>query len=87
MLKPFGAPRWLSQFSVELASGSGHTSRFVSSSLISSHALTAQSLLGILSLPLSLFLPGSRGLASCSLSLKISLKQRNLLHCKPLLLT
>ena len=61
----FGAPGWLSWLGVQLlVLAQVMISQFVSSSPASGSVLMAQSLLGILSLPLSFLLP-----YSCSLSI------------------
>ena len=60
-------PGWLSWLSIQgLVSAQAVMSQFVSSSHTSGSVLTAQNLLGILSLPLSLPLP------ACKLSLSLS---------------
>ena len=61
-----GEPGWLSRLSVQLLISAQVTiSRFVGSSPVSGSALTVRSLLGILSLSLSLFAPPSLALSLC----------------------
>ena len=65
-----GAPGWLSQECLTLGFGSGHDLMIQVSSTMLGSALTARSLLGILSLSLSLPLP-----CSCFFSLKININK------------
>ena len=70
-----GAPGELSQLSIRLDFGSGHDMRVLTLSPKGDSTVTAQSLLGILSLPLSLC-PSPAHVRTCSLCLSLSLKKK-----------